>query len=169
MRETIRYIERVTYLALLVTCVIASTVLVRNAFVSRNSAIGPKIGTRVAIPSLSWSAPNTYVVLAVSSQCRFCVESVPFYKTLSDWKQKNHSDLKLVVVSPEATGTTEEFLRSNRIIADTVVSYPLQSLGVSGTPTLMIVDSKGVLKGVHHGKLQPDEQADIIGDLKKTL
>jgi len=33
----------------------------------------------------------------------------------------------------------------------------------------MIVDSKGVLKGVHHGKLQPDEQADIIGDLKKTL
>jgi hypothetical protein len=164
-----RYIERLTYLALLVTCVIASTVLVKNTFFPRTPASGPKIGTTVAIPSLSWSAPNTYVVLAVSSQCHFCIESVPFYRSLSDWKQKNHNDLKLVVVSPEATGTTEEFLRSNRIVADSVVSYPLQNIGVSGTPTLMIVDSKGVLKRVHHGKLQPDEQAEVIGDLEKTL
>jgi hypothetical protein len=168
--EHMRHLERITYIALLVTCLIASAVLVRNNFFARGSATsGPKIGARVAIPSLSWAPPDTYVVLALSSRCRFCLESVPFYQSLSSWKERKHADLKLVVVSAEPTGVTETFLRSNRITVDAVVSYPLQNLGISGTPTLMIVDSGGILRAVHDGKLEPNDQAEVIARLEKPL
>jgi hypothetical protein len=50
---------------------------------------------------------------------------------------------------------------------DDVKQVPLNTLGVRGTPTLLLVNDAGVVTDVWTGKLQPDQEAQVLAALGK--
>lgn len=52
---------------------------------------------------------------------------------------------------------------------DDVRQLPLNTLGVRGTPTLLIVNDAGVVTDVWVGKLEPDQETQVLTALGKNL
>ena len=50
---------------------------------------------------------------------------------------------------------------------DQIQQVPPASIGVRGTPTMLLVDSKGVVTRVWTGKVQDAEQENVLAVLKK--
>jgi hypothetical protein len=44
----------------------------------------------------------------------------------------------------------------------------LSTIGVTGTPTLLLVDNTGTVANVWQGKLQPDQEGGVLAVLKKN-
>ena len=110
----------------------------------------------------SLSSDKQMLVLAMSSRCHFCVASTPFYQALSQARGSGKASTKLVVVSPEPLITTETFLRAKGIVADLVVSRPLEDLDVQGTPTLLLVGHGGTVEKRWEGQLNATGQQQVL-------
>jgi hypothetical protein len=64
-----------------------------------------------------------------------------------------------------AAGTAE--LRSGGVSVDARFNQPLNSIQVSGTPTLFLVDAKGSIEHSWVGALTPQGEKDVIATLEK--
>jgi hypothetical protein len=53
------------------------------------------------------------------------------------------------------------------VSVDEVKQFSLEKIGVSGTPTLLLVDTSGVVKNFWVGKLSPEQEATVLSVLAK--
>lgn len=68
-----------------------------------------------------------------------------------------------VFLQNEATGT--KYLDSYNVKVDKVVSGALDGIGVSGTPTLLLVDENGMVTDAWIGRLDKEKENDVIAKL----
>jgi hypothetical protein len=122
---------------------------------------GPIAGTNVALPGFDWSGSNKTVVLALSSKCHFCSESAPFYQRLTN-ELSQKSDVRLVAIFPQDGGEAKEYLIGLGVRIGEIRQASLNSIEVSGTPTLMIVDSHGTVKQSWVGKLSTEKESEVL-------
>jgi len=85
---------------------------------------------------------------------------MPFYKEVAAG-----STVRLVVVSDEPETVTQTYLAAHDIRAAQIISALPSALGVSGTPTIFAVDSRGVIRAREVGKLLADKQQRIVSVL----
>ena len=85
------------------------------------------------------------LVLALSTQCHFCTESAPFFQRIRKETSKN---LKMVAVLPQPVSESHKYLEGEGVQVDDVRQAPLTTIGVRGTPTLLLVDNVGSVQGV---------------------
>ncbi|SPF53650.1 exported hypothetical protein [Candidatus Sulfopaludibacter sp. SbA4] len=116
------------------------------------------------LPGVDWSKNGRTLVLAISTQCHFCKESTPFYRRL---EQEVGKVVKMVAVLPQPAHEAEQYLKDEGVQVDQVKQVSLGTIGVRGTPTILLVDSKGVVTKVWTGKLKAEEQEQVLGVLKK--
>jgi hypothetical protein len=168
-------LEKATNVAIIVACVFLVGTLVRNYYLSRNSDIGalPEIpkGTEIKLPIAPPSGQQPAVptlVLALSKNCHFCEESVPFYRKLAALKKSSPQGLRLVAVLPDKQEEAEAYLKGNGIEVDAVVSMPISNLGVQGTPTLLLLDGQNKLEESWIGKQSDAQESQVIDRLKKA-
>jgi hypothetical protein len=168
-------LEKATNVAIIVACVFLVGTLVRNYYLSRNSDLGalPEIpkGTEIKLPIASPSGQQPAVptlVLALSKNCRFCEESVPFYRKLAALKNSSPQGLRLVAVLPDKQEEAEAYLKGNGIVVDAVISMPMANLGVQGTPTLLLLDGQNKLEESWIGKQSDAQESQVIDRLKKA-
>jgi hypothetical protein len=102
-------------------------------------------------------------VLAISTTCHFCKGSVPFYRKLSG------TDVKMLAVLPQPVAEAQQYLGNAGVHVDDVRQVSLNSLGVRGTPTLLIVNDAGVVTDVWVGKLQPDQENQVLTAMGKNI
>ena len=104
-------------------------------------------------------------MLVLSKDCRFCDESVDFYKKLiSDTKGKN---VNIVAALPQEKKAAEEWINGHGIQGIEVRQSQLNSLDVSGTPTLIILNNKGEVSDFWIGKLSAEKELEVINKLNK--
>lgn len=58
-------------------------------------------------------------------------------------------------------------LRSGGVIVDGIFSQPLESIKVTETPTLLLLDSSGRVDNVWVGQLSPQGEKDVISAAEK--
>jgi len=75
--------------------------------------------------------------------------------------------VKMVAVLPQPAAEAEQYLKNEGVRVDQVRQVSLGTIGVRGTPTMLLVDSKGVVTRVWTGKLQDQEQEQVLSVLKK--
>lgn len=124
-------------------------------------AIQPS-GVLDTVGDLEWSASERTLLLAFSSRCRFCTESLPFYKRLSE------SDLgstRLVAVTREPAESGKEFFRDADVDVPVISRADLSKLRVVSTPTLVLVDNSGVILDAWRGKLTADQEESVLTSL----
>jgi len=187
-----KVIEVATNVSIILVALIGATVLVKNYLIRSPAAAfsqtqtanlqgppgsgqrppneattkpGPSAGAQVSLQGVNWGDSTKSVVLALSDQCHFCSESAPFYQRLTT-ELAQRGDIKLIAVFPQQVGDSKQYLTKLGVPISDVRQATLDSLGVRGTPTLIIVDKNGKVQQSWVGRLSPDKESEVLSRIK---
>ncbi len=71
-------------------------------------------------------------------------------------------------IRPESVEQGREYLKKLNVKIDTVYENPLDSIGVRGTPTLLLVDENGVIINSWVGKLNGERESQVLRSCLKN-
>jgi len=180
----IKKLEILANIAVVITSLVLCSVLVKKYFSSStkqeasvqavqskspasSASRRPSIqaGTKISLAGIDWSKSDRNVVLALSTGCHFCSESAPFYQKLH---QQNPNNLRLVAVLPQPVEDGRNYLTKLGVPLNDVVQATLSSVGVSGTPTLLLINHDGVVTDSWVGKLSDGDAARVIDRINQS-
>ncbi|MFL6208943.1 MAG: peroxiredoxin family protein [Pyrinomonadaceae bacterium] len=98
--------------------------------------------------------------------CHFCSDSAPFYQQLIK-EPGAQSDTKLAAILPGAAADSRAYLSRLGVPIKDVRQASLGALGISGTPTLLLVNAQGVVTKAWVGRLPTDKEVEVINALRK--
>ena len=79
------------------------------------------------------------------------------------------TDVKLVAVLPQPVAEAQRYLSGGGVHVDDIKQISLNTLGVSGTPTLLLVNDVGVVTDVWADKLRPDQEVQVLTALGQKI
>lgn len=123
------------------------------------------IGKKMALAGVDWSKNQRTLVFALQAGCHFCSESGSFYQRLAQ-QRANFGDTRLVAVLPQGPDDARKYLGKIGFAADEIQQASLSSLGVRGTPTLLLVNESGIITDVWDGKLSPARENNLLARLE---
>jgi thiol-disulfide isomerase/thioredoxin len=127
-------------------------------------------GDRLAkIPGLDWDPHRRTLVLALSTGCHYCQESVPFYQKLAQAQGPHADEVQLVAVFPNDPEAVRQFTKREGLYIRSVPDVPLKSLRVVVTPTLIMVDADGRVEQSWIGELTAREELDVMKAASASL
>jgi hypothetical protein len=158
-------LEKVTHGFLIGLCCLAGGLLIEQRFFSspEGEPLSSRslVGREVKLPGADWQAAPISVVLQLSSTCHFCNESLPFYKQLMAARETQAAKVPILVVSSDAVAVIRKHLEDQQLMVDRVLHSRMEAFG-TGTPTVFIVDSKGVVKRAFIGKLDSSGEKELL-------
>jgi hypothetical protein len=166
-----RIAEVLANLATIVVALLLSVVLVKVFLLpqprpaSQPEARQTSKGTNLKglLPGVDWAKNGRTLVLAISTQCHFCTDSLPFLQRVA---KEAGCHVKLLALLPQNKTDAEEFLSKGGVRVDDVRQVALDSIGVPGTPTLLLVDEAGAVTDMWQGKLPADQEGQVLAALK---
>ena len=171
MKDPAKKIEFIANVAIIVIAMLLAVVLTRQYLLvknikSNNDIVTDQpshIGTKIPISDIDWTRNRQTLLLAISSTCHYCTESVPFYQRLI----KTNSDTKMVAIMPQEIADGRYYLDKQKIPLQDIKQLTLASLGVTGTPTLILVDNNGVVTGWWIGRLSQAQEIEVLDRLRQ--
>jgi thioredoxin-related protein len=167
-------VELLANVAIIIAGLLVSIAFIDRVFIRPSAPFAPretgslKNGVKLPISDVNWSNKSKTLVMALSKTCRFCTESIPFYKKLSQIRS-TREDINLVGVMPQSVEDAQSYFRDQNISVDAIRSTRLSDISVQGTPTLILVDENGVVIESWVGKLPPQREDEVVshvfGDL----
>jgi hypothetical protein len=168
-------IEILSNIVVIIVALLLGAVLIKKYFLPPQPSTGNNsqsvatssdvIGRKISLPDVNWSEREGTMILAVQSKCRFCTDSAAFYKRLVD-KQLGQSKLQLIAISPEPLPTTRAYFDSLGVSVEKVSRADFRSIGLLGTPTILRVNSSGVITNVWVGQLNSKQEAEVLETLQ---
>ena len=175
MKQISKKIEVLSNVAIIVVAIVLTFTLIKG-YTSKNSvdapvknptAINPTvnsadlIGKKLNVPDVDWAKNGKTLVMAVQSGCHFCTDSGPFYRELAK-RQSANAKVKIVAILPQTVEDSRQYLSSLGVSINQIRQMSLGSIGVSGTPTLLLADSNGVVTDAWIGKLDGSKEAVVL-------
>ena len=164
-----RLLEATTNVVVIVVALVVGGATVKNYFTSdvpKTSAA--KLVGRHLENAYQWKAHPATLLLALRKDCRYCEASMPFYRRINDLRTTNQLKVHLVAVFPDDGTSVRAFLHGYDLTVESISGMTLSRLGVSGTPTLLLVDQTGTVVGAWVGQLSEDGEAEVISKIKKS-
>ena len=118
---------------------------------ARGMRLGPAVG--IVFPASAQTA-----ILFLQSDCRFCRESMSFYRRLTT---RDAPAVRIVVAAPAVDTGVRRLLASHAVEPDAVVYVEQGELPVKGTPTVLVADSNGVVTHSWLGRLDATGEAEV--------
>jgi|SRR5579863_4018303 len=157
-------LETATHVFLIGLCCLSGGVLIEQRFFSKPDAeVAPSrqlVGREVQLAGADWQTAPVSVLLQLSSTCRFCNESMPFYRQLMAARQTAGAKVPVIVASADAVAVMRQHLQEQQLAVDKVL-HSRDTFG-TGTPTVYVVDSKGVVKRAFVGKLDAAGEKQLL-------
>lgn len=166
MQNTTRKMETLVNVAIVLAAVALCAVPARQYLFTNTagSARGPEVGSRLELAGVDLSAQERALVLVLQKGCRFCTESGPFYQRLAREASARGGRVKLFAVLPDDAEEGRRYLRELGVPVERVTQARLNSLQVSGTPTLIMLE-RGAISNVWVGALPPEREAEVLSKL----
>jgi thiol-disulfide isomerase/thioredoxin len=158
-------LEKTTHLCLIGVSVLAGYVLIEHRAVDQKRT-ETFVGKRVSLPAGSLRSRNVVVVL--NTHCRFCRESAPFYRQLGAEAARNSTSASFIVLTFEPLDQMRAFLDQLGIGSSKVAVMP-DSLDTRVTPTMLLVDQKGVVVDAMVGELSKAGERKPVEFLENHL
>lgn len=167
MSSLYKRIELLANIAIIIVAVVLGGVLVNRYLlptspkpeVVEGGSIKP--GTMIALPGVDWGKNDRTLLVVLSTNCRFCTESAPFYQLLVQEKAKRGRG-RIVAVLPQGAGEAKKYLDDLGIGVDEIKQAAPISIGVRATPTLILVDRTGSVVESWVGKLPPARESAVL-------
>ncbi len=170
MSKLYQKVELTANILIIVVALLLGAVLVQKYLLTSPQAtanqpprLEPKVGAKMEVAEVKWSQQPKTLVLALQTSCHFCNDSAPFYKRLVQAVQ--NKPVKLVAVFPSNVEESAAHLKELGLTNMEVKQSSLDSLQVSGTPTLILTNEKGEITDYWIGKLTPDKETEVINKL----
>jgi peroxiredoxin len=96
----------------------------------------------------------------ISSDCHVCTDSLPFYKRLADRAARSSGKTELIFVSMEPEEHVSAYLRAAGI-ANVRIASVGRPPGISGTPSILMLDGAGRVQRSWAGRLGRQQERDI--------
>ena len=182
----LKKIQGIANVAIIITSALLCAALIKNSLLPRAltgasstqgspaSGTGPaaskpsrasiQIGTNISLAGIDFTKHERTLLFALSTTCRFCTESSELYKRL---EKERSGNVRFVAVLPQPVVDGREYLNSLGVRVDEVVQAQLNSIGLRGTPTLILIDDKGAVSDYWVGKLANDEEERLIRRLRE--
>jgi thioredoxin-related protein len=113
---------------------------------------------------VDWSQSDTTLVLALRKECHFCTASAGFYQRIAQ-QAAGQSNIRLVAVLPDSLADAKQYLESLKLPISEIKQSNLPGIGVQGTPTLILVDNKGIVQQSWVGRLPSDRETEVLKSL----
>lgn len=121
------------------------------------------VGKELNIDGVDWSQNSKTIVLALSSNCGHCTTSLPFYQKLV--RLTAQSNTKIVAVFNQPLKEGQEYLAKHGVQINEIIQKDFKNINVKGTPTLIIVNDKGIITDYFVGAVNESREADILSKL----
>lgn len=133
-----------------------------------SSLVGYQVGDR--LPQVAGVALDSRLtlVLAIRSTCVFCQASMPFYRDLAALVRKSNGNAALVFTSVEGEAEFRQYLSSEQLDREVVLSAPLETFRVSGTPALIAIDGNRVVRASWSGKLDSVREEEVFAMVRSA-
>jgi thioredoxin-related protein len=143
-------------------------VFIKKYFLDNRSQPSLKItaGTKVPLQDVDWARNGQTLLLVLQKGCHFCTESAPFYQGLTR-EMEDSKTTKLIAVLPQEVNVSQQYLADLKVPINDVKQISPNFLGVSGTPTLILVNNAGEVIDSWTGKLPPDKEIEVLKKLKQ--
>ncbi len=124
----------------------------------------PTVGNIVSIPGFEPSLSKRNVLLVLMKGCRFCEDSMTFYKDLV--RRTLQNEARTIAVFPPKTENAEGYVQQFGLDSVQVTFAPLGDLDVDGTPTLFVTDQEGRIISYWVGRLSKEKEAEVYSQLE---
>ena len=169
LREKIDTFANIATVAL---AVILAPVLVKIYLLPARSGVSATAQSQISegvnlngkLPDVDWAKNGRTLLLAISTECHFCGESEPFYRRLN---QEVGKAVKIVALVPQPASEAQKFLETEGVHVDLVKQLALGFIGVRATPTMILVNGKGVVTRIWTGRVPDSEQQAVVSVLKR--
>lgn len=116
--------------------------------------------TPCLIPHIATIAPQ----FRSAPYARFCAESGDFYRRLAKQIQM-HQEVHLVAILPQPVDIGVAYLRQLHLPFADVHQVAIDAIPISGTPTILLVNSSGTVERAWIGKLPADREAEVMKEV----
>jgi peroxiredoxin len=118
--------------------------------------------TRISVPNVDWKQNEKSLVFFLRKDCVYCKLSAPFYRQLiADASQRK---VKWLAVLPDSLEEGKVYLRSLNLPIENVQSESLSSYKIPATPSVLFVDSQGIVRSAWAGA-PPDRETRMREEL----
>jgi thioredoxin-related protein len=165
MTNLAKRIELLANVAIIIVALLLGVVLVKRYLLPQEqppaarSQIQP--GTKLSLPGVDWGKSDRTLLMVISTDCRFCTESAPFYQRLAQEKAKRGRG-SIVAVLPQGADEAKKYLDDHGIAVDEIKQAIPGAVGARGTPTLVLVDRKGSVVEAWVGKLPLAQESGVL-------
>lgn len=162
-----RFLATTATVLIIVVAALAITTIVRRHLLASvrspaMSELGLHTGQRFPANIDLAGHPKT-IILALQAGCPYCAASAPFYRELIPAAAAKN--VGVIMILPQPIGESEAYLTSLGLPHIPVYSTNLQSVGITGTPTLVMVDRSGEIMNVWSGQLPTELHQAVLSAL----
>jgi hypothetical protein len=160
LKPATKWLEVAANVSIIIVAVVIVIVFARNYFSASKASLATiAAGAKLTGEPVNWHDSPKNVVLVLSTTCHFCKESSGFYRKLVE---DCRSHAKTVAFFPQTPQEAQAYLNAENVQVDEIKHADFQSLQVGGTPTLLLVDSKGIVQKVWLGKLSEAKEKEVL-------
>jgi len=152
-------LDVVTNVLTIIAAIIFITMVAYNYYPSSKPTTSSFLGRTIKLPGFEPSNSAKNVLLVMKKGCRFCEESMDFYKSLI--KKNEGSKIKFVGVFPPDDENITEYLAGFGISGLEVNKAEISGIEIDGTPTLIVTDESGKIIGSWDGQLKPSKELEV--------
>lgn len=163
-----RAVELIANIAIILVCGLLCWTFFTHKGLVRGASVGeagvPSLeGLALpALPGYSWGSHSQTLVLGIRKGCHFCEESLPFYKRRSELEHSNGLHAHRLAVMPDDKDAGTRYLQTGGVAVEGVFSEPPDSIKISGTPTLLLLDSRGRIARAWVGEQSSQGEEEVI-------
>lgn len=128
----------------------------------RSGDVDPVGQTLAPLPGYSWSSNPKTLVIAIRRGCPYCDASMPFYRRLGEQENSSVLHAHVLVVMPNDEATGSRVLSKGGLEVQAIFGQKLEALNVSGTPTVLLLNSNGRIEHTWVGQLPPQLEKEVI-------
>lgn len=167
MESIHKRVELFSNIGIIVVAILLGFVLVNRyllpAFIKPDTVESARIkpGMKLSFSGLDWNKSDKTLLMVLSSNCRYCTESAPFYRRLAEQKI-GRGDVRLIAVLSQSVGEAQRYLNDHGIIVDEIRQPVSGAAYAQATPTLIMVDKNGSVVESWVGKLPPEKEAEVM-------
>ena len=141
-------------------------VVIRHYWRPRSSAVAPRdygvaVGSKVSLPDIDWEKNGQTLLLVLDTGCAYCTGSAPFYQQIV----RHNRGVQLIATFPQEINKSKQYLNDHNVPIDEVRQASLNSLGVKGTPTLILINSKAEVLRSWPGQLSADAEKEVLSNI----
>jgi hypothetical protein len=114
------------------------------------------------LPSVDYGENSRTLIIAMSSKCERCSESLPFFRQLLEANKASSDLTRIVAIFPETAEEVSRYISEQQLTMNSIPGINYKALNLPGTPTEVLLDKEGKVLNFWIGKPSKNAEQEIL-------